>query len=111
MKNFIKPGDTLTLVAPYNVSSGGGMLVGSIFGVATETALSGATVEAALEGVFDLAKTAAEAWTQGAVLYWNDTTKALTTTASTNKRVGYAAQAQLAADVIGRAYLPGVIVN
>lgn len=111
MKNFIKPGDTLTLVAPYNVSSGGGMLVGSIFGVATETVLSGASVEATLEGVFELAKTTAEAWTQGAVLYWNDTTKALTTTASTNKRVGYAARAQLAGDTVGWAYIPGVIVN
>lgn len=111
MKNFIKPGDTLTLTAPYNVSSGGGMLVGSIFGVATETVLSGANVEAALDGVYDLAKTTGEAWTQGAVLYWNDTTKALTTTASTNKRVGYAAAAALSGDTIGRAYIPGVITN
>lgn len=111
MKNFIKPGDTLTLVAPYNVSSGGGMLVGSIFGVATETVLSGASVEAALDGVYELAKTTGEAWTQGAVLYWNDTTKALTTTAASNKRVGYAARAQLSGDTVGWAYIPGVIVN
>lgn len=111
MKNFVKPGDVLTLVAPYNVTSGGGMLVGSIFGVATETALSSASVETALRGVFDLAKTTGEAWTQGAVLYWNDTTKAVTTTVSTNKRIGYAAQAQASGDAIGRIYLPGVIVN
>ena len=35
--NFIQPGDTLTLTAPYTVASGAGAKVGSIFGVAWTT--------------------------------------------------------------------------
>lgn len=53
MKNYIQPGNTITLTAPYDVNSGDGFLVGSIFGVATGAALSGAVIEAALVGVFD----------------------------------------------------------
>lgn len=111
MKNFVQTGDVIGVTAPANVAAGVGVLVGSVFGVAVNAALSGAKVEVATRGVFNLAKTAAEAWTEGAVLYWNDTTKALTTTASTNKRVGYAAAVQAAADTVGLAYIPGVITN
>jgi len=66
MKNSVQNGEVLTLTAPYNVSSGGGMLVGSIFGVAATTVLSGASVEAEVLGVFELAKVSAQAWTVGA---------------------------------------------
>lgn len=34
MRNYIQPGNTITLMAPYDVTSGGGLLVGAIFGVA-----------------------------------------------------------------------------
>ena len=34
MKNYVQPGNTITLTAPYAVVSGDGLLVGSIFGVA-----------------------------------------------------------------------------
>ena len=34
MKNFVQPGSTITLTAPYAVASGDGLLVGAIFGVA-----------------------------------------------------------------------------
>lgn len=107
MKNFVQPGDTLTLVAPYAVAAGAGLLVGSIFGVAGTTAASGANVEADVTGVFDLAKAAGAAWTQGARIYWDDTAKNCTTTASTNKLIGVATQAAALADVIGRVRLTG----
>jgi predicted RecA/RadA family phage recombinase len=38
MKNFVQPGNTITLTAPYAVASGDGLLVGYIFGVAAGTA-------------------------------------------------------------------------
>jgi len=38
MKNFVQPGKTITLTAPYAVTSGDGLLVGSVFGVAAGTA-------------------------------------------------------------------------
>ena len=35
MRNYIQPGHAITLLAPYDVVSGAGLLVGSIFGVAS----------------------------------------------------------------------------
>jgi len=90
MKNYIQAGERITLSAPYDVLSGGGLLVGSIFGVAINDALSGASVETAVEGVFRLAKTSAQAWTVGALIYWDNTNKVATSTASTNKLIGVA---------------------
>ena len=90
MKNYIQAGERITLSAPYDVVAGGGLLVGSIFGVAINDALSGASVETAVEGVFRLAKTSAQAWTVGALIYWDNTNKVATSTASTNKLIGVA---------------------
>lgn len=107
MKNYVQPGDTLTLTAPYAVASGAGLLVGSIFGVATAAAASGDTVEAAVAGVFDLAKATGAAWTVGARIYWDDTAKNCTTTASTNKLIGVAVAAAASGDTVGRVRLSG----
>lgn len=90
MKNFIQNGDVVTLTAPYNVTSGGGLLVGSVFGVATNDAASGAEIETKLTGVYSLAKTSAQAWTQGALIYWDNTNKVCTTTSTDNKLIGTA---------------------
>ena len=42
--NYVQPGKTITLAAPYAVSSGDGLLVGAIFGVATASAAIGEAV-------------------------------------------------------------------
>ena len=47
MKNFVQPGNTITLTAPYAVASGDGLLVGSIFGVASGSAALGEPIETA----------------------------------------------------------------
>ena len=82
MKNFVQEGETLTVTAPYALTSGDGCLVGQIFGVACNTALISTDVEIATEGVFDLKKTNNLAVSQGDLLYWNDTNKELTKTSS-----------------------------
>lgn len=109
MKNFIQAGDTITLVAPYAVASGAGLLVGSIFGVATTTAAISTSVETAVSGVFDLVKAGSQAWTVGARIYWDDSAKACTTTASTNKLIGVAVVAvgSGAGETTGRVLLSG----
>ena len=84
MRNYIQPGHAITLPAPYDVVSGAGLLVGSIFGVASGDALSGAEVETQLTGVIDLAKVASQAWTAGAKVYWDNTAKRVTNVASGN---------------------------
>lgn len=105
MKNYVLEGDVLTLTAPEALTSGRGVLVGSIFGIATNAAASGDQVEVQLEGVFDVTKAAAQAWTAGQVIYWDNTAKNFTTTVGSNTKVGVATEAAQSAAVIGRVRL------
>ncbi|MGI4877182.1 MAG: DUF2190 family protein [Janthinobacterium lividum] len=105
MKNFIYTGESIPLVAPYNVAAGGGCLVGSLFTVAKSAALAGAVFEGMSEGVFDMAKTTGQSWTQGVKLYWDDTGKLVTTTVGSNKLIGVATQSQASGDAIGRTFV------
>ena len=93
MKNFIQPGETLTLTAPSTVTSGQLVVVGSIVGVANFDAASGDDIEVDIEGVFELPKVSGDAIVVGDKLYWNGT--ALTKTQGTGSKplVGYAVTA------------------
>ena len=107
MKNYVQPGNTITLTAPYAVASGDGLLVGSIFGVAAGTAASGEPVETALTGVYDLKKVASQAWSVGDKVYWDNTAKEATKTTTSNTLIGVATEAVAggAGDVVGRVRL------
>lgn len=111
MRNYIQPGNTITLAAPYDVTSGGGLLVGALFGVAGGDALAGETVETSLVGVFDLTKAASQAWSVGDKVYWDDTNKVATKTATGNTLIGVAIEAVggTATDTIGRVRLNGSV--
>lgn len=109
MRNYIQPGDTVTLTAPANLESGEAFAVGGIFGVAAFAADSGDPVEAKRTGIFELPKTTGEAWTAGQRLYWNAGTKKLTTNEGTNLFVGAAAEDAIDAATTGRALLAGTI--
>lgn len=92
MKTFVQPGHVLTVTAPADTKSGDFVVVGSIFGIATSSALSGSDLELAIGGVYDAQpKVAAQAWTQGASIYWDATAKNFTTTVASNLKVGAAA--------------------
>jgi predicted RecA/RadA family phage recombinase len=69
VKNFVQPGEYgLTVIAPTGgVTSGQVVIVGAIVGIASTTQPAGAEVEIACEGVYDLAKTPADALPAGAV--------------------------------------------
>lgn len=90
MKNSVLSGDVLTLTAPYDVASGAGALVGETFGVAVVTVASGAEGEFEVEGVFDLAKTSAQAWTAQDPIFWNTTTKLADNLPTVGPRIGTA---------------------
>ncbi len=91
MKNYIQKGKTLPLTAPYDVLSGKGFQIGSIFAVAAFDALSGAAVEGERFGVFDLAKVSAQAWAVGESIYWDNSAKLATNVKGTaNLRIGSA---------------------
>lgn len=109
MKNYVQPGRAISLPAPYDVKAGDGLKVGSIFGVAAGDAASGADVEAALTGVYDLKKAASQAWTIGVRVYWDDTAKSVTTASASNTLIGVALEAvgAGAGETLGRVRLNG----
>jgi len=109
MKNRTQDGDTLTLTAPYDVASGAGMLVGSLFAVATSAALSGASVEASTEGVFVLATLTTDTTTVGAKAYWDNTNKRCTTTSTSNTLIGVFTAVKASGPAIGTVYVDGAI--
>lgn len=56
MNNYLHPGNTLTLAAPYEVNGGDCVQVGAIFGVAKSWASCGEQVEIITTGVFEVRK-------------------------------------------------------
>ncbi|MFM2045026.1 MAG: hypothetical protein RLY86_3602 [Pseudomonadota bacterium] len=111
MKNHIQPGTTLTLAAPYAVASGEGVLVGALFGIAVASAAGGEPVEVCLVGVFDLKKTGAQAWSTGDKVYWDNTAREATKTATGNTLIGAAVTAvgNGAGETVGRVRLNGTV--
>ncbi len=107
MRNFIQPGHSLAVVVPYasGVTSGQGLLVGALFGVAAVDGAQNAVIEAATQGVFDITKEPALAITAGARVFWDNTNRRVTTTATGNFCIGIATQAALAADATVRVWL------
>jgi predicted RecA/RadA family phage recombinase len=85
MRNYIQPGDSLAVAVPYagGVLAGQGLLVGALFGVAAVDGAQNAVIEAATQGVFDIAKEPALAITAGARVFWDNANRRVTTTAAT----------------------------
>jgi predicted RecA/RadA family phage recombinase len=91
MTNYVQRGDTLTVKAPYAVTSGAGMKIGAaIFAVAAIDASTNDVIEAAVEGVFDLAKDTST-FADGDVVYWDNTAKKVTSTSTSNLKIGVVA--------------------
>jgi predicted RecA/RadA family phage recombinase len=115
VKNFIQPGDIVTVAAPSGgISSGQGVLIGSLFGVAATTQAEGDDVEIATRGVFDLAKANGDTFTVGAAVYWDAATKTATASISTgggDARIGAALAAAGSSDETVRCRLDGVVIN
>jgi len=106
MKNFVQKGETLTLTAPYAVSAGGGALVGALFGIAANDVANAAEGEFAITGVYDITKEGV-AISAGQLVYWDNTNKRVTPTASSNKLVGVCTKAAAGGDATARVLLHG----
>lgn len=109
MKNFVQPGTNLDLIAPSGgVTAGLGYLIGALFVVASFTAAEGETFVGVREGVFELAATTHatdQAFAAGDPVYWNDTTKKVTATATGNQRIGFATEAKVSTDAVAKVLL------
>lgn len=87
MKNYIQPGETLTVTAPSGgVVSGQPVLINSLFGVCATTQAEGAEVEIDTVGVFELAKVTTDVIAAGEKLYWDAGAAKLTKTAGSGSK-------------------------
>ncbi len=93
MPKYRAPANVVDLTAPSGgVTAGLFYLIGVILVFANVTAEEGEKFAAVPSGLFDeCAKATGSAWTEGAKLYWDDTNKRFTTSATGNTLVGFAA--------------------
>lgn len=91
---FISPGDVLEFTAPAgDVESGTGVLIGALLVIPLNDADEGDSFRGAISGVHSHAKVGSQAWTEGAIVYWDDGNARFTTTAASNYAAGVAAAA------------------
>lgn len=108
MRNYVFEGESLEVAAPYALTSGQAAQVGAaLFGVAASDAANGALVVLNTTGVFDINALATDTAAVGAVLYWDNSNRRLTTTATSNLYVGYAVAAKANGDTTARIRLSG----
>lgn len=88
MKNYVQAGDAIDIIAPANITAGQGLLIGDLFGVVLADAASGAPAVIQTEGVFTLRK-ATGTINAGVRVFWDDTAKRVTTTAASNRCIGW----------------------
>lgn len=90
MKNFVQPGDRITVTAAAAATAGELVVVGSLIAVAFGDAEIGDQLTLAVGGVFDLPKVTATAIATGDPVYRRSSDGLLTGTASGNTKVGIA---------------------
>lgn len=94
MKNFIQKGDTITVPAPAGgATSGSGVIVGALFGVAATTAAEGAPVPLATVGVYELPKATSATFTSGGVVSFDIATRKCASPGSGRYPIGIAIEA------------------
>ncbi len=90
MKNFICEGRTIDHAPSAQRLSGAATLIGLWLGVAASDVAANVSGVFYIDGVFDLPKLSTDVVAQGVALYWDDTNRRLTVTASGNTLVGKA---------------------
>lgn len=109
MNNYRQPGDVVTLTAPAGgVTSGLGYKVGQLFVVATNTIAATLPFEGRVTGVCELVKATGATWSEGELVYWDDTAKNVTTTSAGNLLIGCAAAAATSGATVGDVRLNGI---
>jgi predicted RecA/RadA family phage recombinase len=111
MTNFVQPGDVVEFTAP----SGGVVVgvpkqIGQIVVVPAVTAAQTVRFNGAITGVFDLPKIGSQAWTEGAVVFWDESNDRCTTAGAGNIQIGIAVDevGSGAGETTGRVRLDGI---
>lgn len=111
MKNYIQPGNVVTLTSAFGVKSGDGVLLNKFFGVANyEENVPGNPIEVSLVGVYSLPKAATIVFAVGDYVYWDDTNHNVTSDGTGHKLIGAATAAAGASDTTAAVRLNGVAI-
>jgi predicted RecA/RadA family phage recombinase len=102
-QTFIECGDVMIYQnAGAALAVGSGVKVGLRIGIClVDIPATTGTGSVMLEGVHKVVKAAGQAWTQGALVYWDDTAKNFTTTSASNTLAGFIFEPALSGDVVG----------
>lgn len=110
MKNYVQPGNSITIPAPAGGAvSGKPIAVGSLRGFASTTAAAGEPVAVSRTGVFEYAKATGAAWAVGDTVYYSVANDYFTKTATDNILFGFAASAAIAGATTGEICLGDTI--
>jgi predicted RecA/RadA family phage recombinase len=109
MNNFVGPGNIIPFtVAGVAAVSGAAVKKGDLLYIPQTAGAVGAVIPGAIEGVFDVAKVSAQAWTEGQQINWDDTAKLFTSVTTGNFRAGTAVRVEANPTATGRVRLAGV---
>ena len=92
-KNFVQPGNVITVPAAAVTAAGDVVVVGSMVGVAANSAALGGDLDLEIGGVWELPKVSALAIDIGDKLYFDSATKLVNKTALDNTYLGVAVAA------------------
>lgn len=108
MINYTQMGKTVSAAAPYAVVSGGGALLGTLFGVAVNNYALDEVGEFVTVGCFDLPAAAADVAAAFALVYWDNTAKQVTTVDDNNTLIGCITKAKANGETVVNVRLNGV---
>lgn len=107
-QNYICPGEVIPyVVAGTAVTSGSLVLMGALVGVALNSGAVGVTIQVKVTGVFGDLPKATGALAVGDKVYFDNTAKNLTATATNNTLAGYVYEAAISAATVVKVKLLG----
>lgn len=106
MKNHIQTGQNIDVPAPSAISSGDGVLIGELFGVASKNAQPNEIVAIATTGVFELPKAVADTLSLGDPVFW-DAGNGEATATDTGVKIGVATASAIAPVAVAHVRLNG----
>jgi predicted RecA/RadA family phage recombinase len=107
--NYQQPGDVMEFTAPTGgVVAGTPKLIGNLLTIPMVSAAQTLPFEGATTGVWTMPKATGIVWTEGMILYWDNTAGNVTNVTTSNYRIGVAAAAAASGDATGKVRLNGV---
>lgn len=112
-QTFVSSGRVVPFTAPTGgVTAGTPVLISDLLVVPRTTVAATLPAEGDAEGIHkSMPKATGQTWAEGAILYWDNTAKNFTTTATANRRAGTAVVAAASGDTTGTVRLDGIALG